>query len=105
MFPFYITWNESEKQRAPEVFKVYSDLILKKGHGTKTRKRDGCLVKRDTCFSILCIFKEKVYTFAEYYDKQDPIDGHTFSLYLCLVKKLVSIARYKSLNTSNQMVL
>ena len=45
--------------------------------------------------------KRKVYTFAEYCDKQDPIAGCTFSLYLCLVKKLESIARYKSLNTSN----
>ena len=59
------------------------------------------LLKGDTYFSILCIFKEKFYTSAEFYDKQDPKDGHPFSLYLRLVKKLESIARYKSLNISN----
>ena len=80
---------------------MYSDLILKKGHGTKIRKRDTCLIKRDTDFSIKCSFKENVYTFAEYYNKQDPIDGHTFSVHLCLLKKLEGIARYKSPNTFN----
>ena len=50
------------------------------GKDTKIKKTQ-VVVKRDTYFSILCIFKEKVYTLAMSYDGQDSKDGLTLSLY------------------------
>ena len=64
----------------PENNQKNRGFVMLSGKGTKIKKTQ-VVVKRDTYFSILCIFKEKVYTLATSYDGQDSKDGLTFCLY------------------------